>query len=80
MYGEKNKYIIPKFMPAAIPILPLLILFSSVARHIAHWAEALSTFAKNRANKKNTFFNCNMGLSSNRQLHQSLRHIATMEM
>jgi hypothetical protein len=38
-YGRTRRYNIPKFIPAPIPGVPLLKLFSSVDRHIAHCAE-----------------------------------------
>jgi hypothetical protein len=56
-YGRTRRYNIPKFIPAPIPGVPLLKLFSSVERHIAHCAKTdeLATITMN-TKAKNVFF------------------------
>jgi len=59
-YGAKNKYMIPVFIPAAMPISPLLTLFSRVALHIAHWAFADTVITNSKNTDVNFFiFICN---------------------
>lgn len=47
-YGITNKYNMPKFKPAPIPISPLLTLFSTVALHMAHCAQSSDADSKSR--------------------------------
>jgi hypothetical protein len=60
-YGRTRRYNIPKFIPAPIPGVPLLKLFSSVDRHMAHCAKVVAVVNNCRMVNAQNIFNVLIG-------------------